>query len=62
MCWACEEDTMWRRYLMQVAATHDAIPEGLEAADFEAAGVPLPGTPAAKASPSPFVCKSPDSA
>jgi hypothetical protein len=47
---------------MQVAATHDAVPEGLEAADFEAAGVPLPGTAAAKAAAKPFVCDSPDDA
>jgi hypothetical protein len=60
MCWACEEEALWRRYLTQVAATHDAIPEGLDAADFHAAGVPLPGTPEAKAAANPFACDSPD--
>jgi hypothetical protein len=62
MCWACEEEALWRRYLLQVAASQDAIPEGLEAADFEAAGVPLPGSAAAKASANPFACDSPDDA
>jgi len=62
MCWACEEEALWRRYLMQIAATHDSIPEGLEAADFEAAGVPLPGTTAAKVVTNPFACDSPGDA
>ncbi|MGH6769150.1 MAG: hypothetical protein ACRECO_09040 [Xanthobacteraceae bacterium] len=65
MCWACEEEALWRRYLMQVAATQDAIPEGLEPADFEMAGVPLPGTAAARmlgaeSAADQFACDSPD--
>jgi hypothetical protein len=65
MCWACEQDALWRNYLLQVAATQDAIPEGLDAADFEMAGVPLPGTAAAKmlgaeSAGNPFACDSPD--
>jgi hypothetical protein len=70
MCWACEQDALWCRYLMHVVATQDIIPERLDAADFEAASAPVPGTAAAKslaARPSgvgvpanQFACDSPD--
>jgi hypothetical protein len=60
---ACDEDALWRRYWLEVAVAEDVMPPGLEAADFEAAGLPVPGRQGdrAKAQGS-FVCDSPDTA
>jgi hypothetical protein len=49
MCWACEEQDMWYRYRLEVAVVRGAIPEGFVAADFEAYGLPVPGSPEAAA-------------
>jgi hypothetical protein len=69
MCWACEEqDAMLWRYHLEMAVERGEIPEGLEPADFEAAGLPVPGgvrtTPAkAPHKPgNPFACDAPDGA
>ena len=63
MCWACEEEALWRRYHMQVAVEDDIMPPGFEPADFEAAGLPVPSKRAAATEPAnPFVCDSPDKA
>ena len=64
MCMACEEQAMMWRYELEMAVLRGVIPPGFEPADFEAAGLPVPGRaqPAAKpsAKPNPFVCESPD--
>ena len=64
MCMACEEQAMMWRYELEMAVLRGEIPPGFEPADFEAAGLPVPGRaqPAAKAQakPNPFVCESPD--
>ena len=42
MCWACEEEAMWRRYQLEVAGERGEIPPGFEPEDFAAAGLPGP--------------------
>jgi hypothetical protein len=65
MCWACEEQDMLYRYHLELAVARGVIPEGFEPADFEAAGLPVPGQgnriakPQAKPA-SPFACDTPD--
>jgi hypothetical protein len=60
---ACEEEALWRRYLLQVAVEEGVMPPGFEAADFEAAGLPVPGRKRDGANAVPgFVCDSPDKA
>jgi hypothetical protein len=64
MCWACEEQELLYRYELEMAVARGVIPEGFTAADFEAAGLPVPGQPQAK-KPSlqraaSFVCDDPD--
>jgi hypothetical protein len=60
MCLACEEQEalLWR-YHLEMAVERGEIPEGLVAADFEEAGLPVPGRTKAKPA-NPFVCESPD--
>jgi hypothetical protein len=64
MCMACEEQAMMWRYELEMAVFRGEMPPGFEAADFEAAGLPVPGRaqPASKPSKpaNPFVCESPD--
>jgi hypothetical protein len=64
MCWACEEEAMWRRYQLEVAVERGEIPPGFEPEDFEAAGLPVPPKRAddvrAAETPSPFACDAPD--
>jgi hypothetical protein len=65
MCWACEEEAMWRRYQLEVAVERGEIPPGFEPEDFEAAGLPVPPKravvqPAEAANP--FACDAPDKA
>ncbi len=62
MCWACEEEAMWRRYQLEVAVERGEIPPGFEPEDFEAAGLPVPEKRAAAEPPNPFVCDAPDKA
>ena len=47
MCWACEEEAIWRRYQLAMAVERDEIPPGFEPADFEWAGLPVPSKRAA---------------
>ena len=61
MCWACEEEAMWRRYQLEVAVERGEIPPGFEPADFEAAGLPVPPKRASETS-NPFACDAPDQA
>jgi hypothetical protein len=61
MCWACEEEALWRRYQLEVAVERGEIPPGFEPEDFEAAGLPVPPKRAA-ASANPFACDAPDKA
>ena len=42
MCWACEEEALWRRYQLEMAVERGEIPPGFEPEDFEAAGLPVP--------------------
>jgi hypothetical protein len=49
MCWACEEEALWRRYQLEVAVERGEIPPGYEPEDFEAAGLPVPPKRAAEA-------------
>jgi len=67
MCWACEEQDLMYRYELEMAVARGVMPEGFTAADFEAAGLPVPGSsqvssksakPAKSANP--FVCDTPD--
>jgi hypothetical protein len=62
MCWACEEQDLMYRYELEMAVARGVMPEGFTAADFEAAGLPVPGKassiPARAATP--FVCDTPD--
>jgi len=72
MCWACEEQDLMYRYELEMAVARGVMPEGFTAADFEAAGLPVPGSrvpgssqvsskstkPAKPANP--FVCDTPD--
>jgi hypothetical protein len=44
MCWACEEQDLMYRYELEMAVARGVMPEGFTAADFEAAGLPVPGT------------------
>ena len=64
MCLACEEEAMFWRYQLEIAVERGEIPEGFEPADFEAAGLPVPGRRASStARPNPgsaFTCDSPD--
>jgi len=64
MCWACEEQDLMYRYELEMAVARGVIPEGFTAADFEAAGLPVPGKPQPSSSPvkaaNPFVCDTPD--
>jgi len=67
MCWACEEQDLMFRYELEMAVARGVIPEGFTAADFEAAGLPVPGhswvdtKPTKTAKPAnPFVCDTPD--
>jgi hypothetical protein len=65
MCMACEEQAMMWRYELEMAVLRGEMPPGFEPADFEAAGLPVPGRaqpeahPASKPANS-FVCESPD--
>ena len=62
MCWACEEEALWRRYQLEMAVERDEIPPWFEPEDFKAAGLPVP---AKRATPKPagnFTCDSPDGA
>ena len=73
MCWACEEQDLMYRYELEMAVARDVMPEGFVAADFEAAGLPVPGKSRVSSEPtkgaksakgtkpaSPFVCDTPD--
>jgi hypothetical protein len=63
MCWACEEQDLMFRYELEMALARGVIPDGLTAADFEAAGLPVPGQvqPSKPSKPAnPFVCDAPD--
>ena len=66
MCWACEEQELLYRYELEMAVARGVMPEGFTAADFEAAGLPVPGqqkATAGKAALKPanaFVCDAPD--
>jgi hypothetical protein len=65
MCWACEEQDLMFRYELEMAVARGVIPEGFTAADFEAAGLPVPGRskgrPTERPKPAnPFVCDAPD--
>jgi hypothetical protein len=65
MCLACEEQEalLWR-YHLEMAVERGEIPEGMVAADFKEAGLPVPGRAQAaspKAKPAnPFACDAPD--
>ncbi len=61
MCWACEEDALWRRYQLETAVERGEIPPGFEPEDFEAEGLPVPPKRAAEAA-NPFACDAPDKA
>ena len=43
MCMACEEQAMMWRYELEMAVFRGEMPPGFEPADFEAAGLPVPG-------------------
>jgi hypothetical protein len=62
MCLACEEQEalLWR-YHLEMAVERGEIPEGMVAADFEEAGLPVPGrAPRVANKPAnPFACDSP---
>ena len=68
MCWACEEQDLMYRYELEMAVARGVMPEGFTAADFEAAGLPVPGTVPGSSHVSskvakpanPFVCDTPD--
>ena len=68
MCWACEEQDLMYRYELEMAVARDMMPEGFTAADFEAAGLPVPGQSHVSSKPAdkpakpanPFVCDTPD--
>jgi hypothetical protein len=65
MCWACEEQDMLYRYQLELAVARGVMPEGFEAADFEAAGLPVPGQGKPTTKPmgkpaNPFACDTPD--
>ena len=58
------------RYELEMAVARDVMPEGFAAADFEAAGLPVPGRSQVSSEPAksakgtkpanPFVCDTPD--
>ena len=58
------------RYELEMAVARGVMPEGFAAADFEAAGLPVPGKSQVSSEPtksakgtkpaSPFVCDTPD--
>jgi len=66
MCWACEEQDLRYRYELELALARGVMPEGFTAADFEAAGLPVPGQQQARPAKAPFtpasgfVCDAPD--
>ena len=67
MCWACEEEALWRRYQLEMAVEKDEIPPWFTPEDFEWAGLPVPSKRAAPAEPAEtqapgntFVCDVPD--
>jgi hypothetical protein len=73
MCWACEEQDLMYRYELEMAVARGVMPEGFTAADFEAAGLPVPGQSQVSSRPAervgrakpvkpanPFVCDTPD--
>jgi hypothetical protein len=65
MCWACEEQDLMYRYELEMAVARGVMPEGFTAADFEAAGLPVPSQASSKPTKSakpanPFVCDTPD--
>lgn len=66
MCWACEEQDLLYRYELELAVARGVMPEGFTAADFDVAGLPVPGQtrgPSAKAPLNPanaLVCDAPD--
>ncbi len=67
MCWACEEQDLMYRYELEMAVARGVMPEGFTAADFEAAGLPVPGhrrcqprLPTSAKPANPFVCDTPD--
>jgi hypothetical protein len=74
MCWACEEQELLYRYELELAVARGVMPEGFTAADFEAAGLPVPGQTQAQPGQAPpaqpvksplkranaFVCDAPD--
>ena len=75
MCWACEEEALWRRYQLELAVERGEIPPGFTAEDFEFAGLPVPPKRAEPAAPpvdqerktsgapaNPFACDTPDGA
>ena len=63
MCWACEEEALWRRYQLEMAVERGEIPPGFEPVDFEAAGLPVPSKrAAARTLASAFTCDRPDGA
>ena len=68
MCMACEEEALWRRYIMELGVERGEIPPGFEPEDFEMAGLPVPpkrAQPAEKTADNPankFVCDTPDGA
>jgi hypothetical protein len=70
MCWACEEQELLYRYELELAVARGVMPEGFTAADFEAAGLPVPGQAQQEQKAQPaksplkrsnaFVCDEPD--
>jgi len=63
MCWACEEQDLLYRYQLEMAVARGVMPEGFTAADFEAAGLPVPGRAKSSTLSKPtnaFVCDAPD--
>ena len=75
MCWACEEEALWRRYQLEMAVEKDEIPPWFTPEDFEWAGLPVPskrappealeaatGEPAPRrdVAANPFACDTPD--
>ena len=63
MCLACEEQEalLWRFHL-EMAVERGEISEGMVAADFEEAGLPVPGRAqrVTNKPANPFACESPD--
>jgi hypothetical protein len=59
MCWACEEEALWRRYQLEAAVARGEIPPGFEPQDFVAAGLPVPSSQSGDTA-NPFACDAPD--